>query len=200
MRRGKPTGPIIYVAALGALMIAMLGFVVSSDAALKGFSTATAFTARWSVLWFAAAWSASSLAKLWPGGWRGWLLYNRRGVGLGFAFAHFIHAYFFLGAILVFGHQTTLTTVLGGGIGYVFVAAMALTSNDWAVRKLGANWKRLHTLGGYVIAFIFAFTYYGRIAHQQPLIGAYGLLVLGGAAALKVAAFAKSSARQPKLA
>ncbi len=197
MARQKPTGPIIYLAAMAALLIGLAG-VVLGDGGRDGVAAATAFTARWSVLWFAAAWSASALAKLWPGGWRTWLLYNRRGVGLGFAFAHFVHAVFFATAILVYGHAASMVTIIGGGAGYVFVALMALTSNDWSVRTLGANWKRLHSVGGIVIAGIFAFTYYGRITHQQPLVGSYGLALVGGAAALRIAALVRSAARQPK--
>jgi DMSO/TMAO reductase YedYZ heme-binding membrane subunit len=36
-----------------------------------------------------------------------------------------------------------------GGIGYVLIAMMAITSNNWSVRALGRNWKRLHTFGIY---------------------------------------------------
>ena len=50
------------------------------------------------------------------------------------------------------------TTVYGGGAGYVLLAAMAATSNDASQRALGANWRRLHVAGIYVLWIIFAAT------------------------------------------
>ena len=47
-----------------------------------------------------------------------------------------------------------------GGIGYVFIALMALTSSDKAQYRLGMkNWKKLHLIGGYYLWFVFFMTY-----------------------------------------
>jgi hypothetical protein len=118
---------------------------------------AARYTARFSFLWFVAAWSASALAALWPGGWRGVMLRRRRAIGLGFAAAHVVHLAALLIAVLVFESQPSAKSVYGGGAGYVFVALMALASNASSVRTLGPqNWKLLHTLGALTIAVIFA--------------------------------------------
>jgi methionine sulfoxide reductase heme-binding subunit len=194
----KPTGRIIAIAALGAAAAGASALWIHGEGGRDAFLAASRFTARWSSLWFLAAWTASSLAKLWPGGWRTWALFNRRGIGLGFAAAHFIHAGFFLTAILALGAPSTLATILGGGLGYVFVALMALTSNDWSMRRLGPkNWRLLHTIGGGYIAFVIAFTYYGML-ERRPEIAAIGLAFVGAAIALRVAAWLK--ARQPRAA
>jgi len=194
--RRKPTGRIIVMASLGAFAAGGLGLWLMQDTAREGFLAAARLTARWSFLWFIAAWSASSLAKLWPGGWRAALLFNRRGVGLGFAAAHIIHAGFFLIAILGFGAPAGLVTVLGGGLGYLFVIVMALTSNDWSVRALGPkSWKLLHSVGGYYVLGIFAFSYYGRLA-TKPWLGASALALIGAAILLRIAAAMKTRRAQ----
>lgn len=51
-----------------------------------------------------------------------------------------------------------ITAVVGGGA-YLTLYAMAATSTDAAVRRLGRNWRRLHTFGVYYLWFVFAFTY-----------------------------------------
>lgn len=183
-------------AALGALVATALGLALTHDFGREGFSAATRFTARWSYPFFVLAWSASSLTRLWPGGWRHALLVNRRGLGLGFAVAHLIHAGCFLTAILVFGKQASLVSILGGGLGYVFVFAMAATSNDWSVRKLGpGGWRLLHSVGGWFIAFIFAFTYFNRL-DRDPVTAWLGLAPILIALGLRMAAAAKVARRQ----
>jgi sulfoxide reductase heme-binding subunit YedZ len=194
--RERRTTPIILVAAIGALLAGGWGLQVLGGNQ-EGFGAAARFTARWSFLWFMTAWSASALATLWPGGWRSALLYNRRGLGLAFATAHLIHAAFFLVAILIMGRQTSPATVIGGGLGYVFVILMALTSTDEWVRKLTPKrWKLLHTVGASYIAFIFAFTYLGAVMRGAP-IGTAALSLMGLVVALKLAAWAKKRGPQP---
>ena len=55
-------------------------------------------------------------------------------------------------------------TLAGGGVAYAAMYAMAATSNDASVRRLGRNWKRLHTFGAYWIWGIFTFSYATRVA------------------------------------
>ena len=45
-----------------------------------------------------------------------------------------------------------LGDIAGGSVIYLFIFAMAVTSNDASVKLLGAkNWKRLHKTGSYLI-------------------------------------------------
>ena len=47
-----------------------------------------------------------------------------------------------------------------GGLGYLFVALMALTSTDQAQKCMGLqNWKRLHFIGSHWLWAVFALTY-----------------------------------------
>lgn len=193
--RRVSTPMIIAVSTLAAAAIATLGFVLEGGWTADGAAAAGRLTARFSFFWFITAWSASALAKLWPGGWRGVLLRRRRAVGLGFAAAHFVHLGALLIAVLVFATPRSLTTIYGGGFGYVMVALMALTSNDWSVRTLGPrNWKLLHTIGGIVIAAIFFTSYLGRL-EDKPWLAIPTLALLGGAVLLKFAAWMKSALR-----
>ena len=58
-------------------------------------------------------------------------------------------------------------TRIGGGLGYVFIVLMALTSNDRAVRALGQrNWNRLHAIGLTYVWAVFTFTFVGRVARS----------------------------------
>lgn len=193
--RRLSTPTIVAGSAFLAAAIGLLGFTLEGGWSADGAGAAARLTARFSFVWFITAWSASALAKLWPGGWRAVLLRRRRAVGLGFAAAHFVHLGALLIAVLVFATPRSLTTIYGGGFGYVMVALMALTSNDWSVRTLGPrNWKLLHTIGGVVIAGIFFTSYLGRL-EDKPWLAIPTLSLLAGAVLLKVAAALKSAMR-----
>lgn len=177
-----------------ALAIATAAYLTHGGWTYDGAAAAARLTARNSFLWFLAAWSASALARLWPGGWRTALLRRRRSVGLGFAASHFVHLGALLIALLVFGHGTKLATIIGGGIGYLFVLAMTLTSNDASVRSLGPRrWRLLHATGGYVIAGIFTFSYLGRLP-TNPALAVPTLTLIALSATLRVLAWAKKRA------
>lgn len=179
-----------------ALAIATAAYLTHGGWTYEGAAAAARLTARNSFLWFLTAWSASALARLWPGGWRTALLRRRRSVGLGFAASHTVHLAALLIALFVFDHGTKLVTVVGGGIGYLFVFAMAVTSNDASVRRLGPRrWRLLHATGGYVIAAIFAFSYLGRIK-VDPWLGVPMVALITLAAMLRILAWAgKGKAR-----
>lgn len=192
MTRPAFSPPIaIGFAALLGLVIAMGAYLGNGGWSYEGAAAAARLTARASFLWFVTAWSASALARLWPGGWRGALLRRRRSVGLAFATSHIVHLGALLTAILVFDHGTELMTIIGGGIAYLFIFAMAATSNDASVRALGPRrWRLLHATGGYVIAGIFASSYLGRVP-TNPALGVPMVLLLALAALLRVVAWSR---------
>jgi DMSO/TMAO reductase YedYZ heme-binding membrane subunit len=194
----KPTGRIILIASLGALIAAAIGIWLAGGAFDRdGFLGAARLTARWSFVCFMLVWSASALARLWAGGWRSAVLYNRRGLGLGFAAAHMIHAGFFITAIALMGARSSATTIFGGGLGYVFVILLALTSHDYWVKRLGKAWKLLHQIGVTYIAFIFAFTYYGSL-DTKPGVAVATLSTMALVLALRVTAWVKARTQQAR--
>ncbi|RQP26705.1 cytochrome b family protein [Piscinibacter terrae] len=134
---------------------ALATFAAQADP-VAGIRMAIRSTARTSLLLFCAAFGAAALHARWPGAATRWLRANRRELGLSFAASHTMHA-----AALATLHQASPGTFAAlvnpamwvlGGLGYVFIAAMALTSTNAAQRAMGANWRRLHLIGGYYLA------------------------------------------------
>lgn len=174
---------LVGLSALAALAIALAGMAAAGGWTREGALMATRMTARWSFPWFMAAWMASSLAAVWPGGWRTALLRRRRGVGLAFAANHGVHLVFILVSALVFQVETARIQVLGGGVGYLLIALMAATSNNASVRLLGPGlWRGLHAVGGWAVLGIFAKSYAGRLAEKPwlaiPALGLIGLALV----------------------
>jgi DMSO/TMAO reductase YedYZ heme-binding membrane subunit len=123
---------------------------------------------------FLLAFTASSLATLWPSKLTRWLLRNRRYIGLGFAFAMAWHFSFVAFSVFSFGlHDNGLTrrTLALDLIGFFFLLLMTLTSFRWFARRLTtANWRRLHKTGVYVIWFVPTYIYLNSLRHGGVLI------------------------------
>ncbi len=140
---------------------------------------------------FITAFTASSLQILYPGNYGRWAMKNRRYIGLSFALVHFVHAGLVLSNLLLTEATRTAPVLTGGGLAYVFLGLMAITSNNASVRKLGAkNWKRLHKIGSYYIWLIFMATTVPEIPLSWPMgaiIPLIGFVALG----LRIAAHRK---------
>ena len=109
-------------------------------------------TGRSSLIFFAVAYTSSSLESLWPSSLSRWTLRNRRWIGLSFASSHFIHLGLIVSMTVVFPDpfvsQQSMAQWVFGGLAYGFVFLMALTSTDQAQHWMGMkNWKRLHFVG-----------------------------------------------------
>lgn len=141
---------------------ALAGWVVGTSPAEQALLAAR-WTARAALPLFLVAYLASSLLRLWPGEMTRALVRRRRQWGLGFALAHSIHLGALLYNILNFDSRP-LPTLLGGGLAYLLIYVMALTSNDASMRLLGKWWKRLHRFGIHYIWLIFTLSYLGRFS------------------------------------
>ncbi len=131
-------------------------------------------TAAISLALFCTAFTASALLRIRSSSLTRGLMRNRRWIGLSFALSHFVHllAVLYLSATVP-DFEAVTTTVIFGGLAYVFIAALAATSFDGAVKRLGARkWKNLHTIGVYYIWLIFALSYFGRAAESSRYIPA----------------------------
>jgi len=151
--------------------VASIALLVMSALVLAGAGTEEAgvralirATARSSLALFLAAFTASSLRRLWRHDATAWLLRNRRYVGVSFAVSHALH----LAGIVTlaarwpesFWSKTNDVTLYGGGLGYLFIAALTATSSDAAVQRLGQRrWKRLHRAGVWTLFAIFLLNY-----------------------------------------
>ena len=151
-------------------------------------------TARTSFGLFLLAFSASSLCRLWPASSTRWMLRNRRYIGVSFAVSHFLHLGALASLALAFPQpflaEQSMAAVLGGALGYAFIAAMALTSSDGAQAWLGRRWwRRLHLVGSYYVWGIFAQSYLGRAwvdsSYVPYAVAVAGVLILRAAPYLR---------------
>ncbi len=130
----------------------------------RGWQLAARYTVRVSFPLFLMAYLAGPLMVLWRSNASRWLMRNRRYIGLNFAIAHTVHLGALSSYFLYLGIAPDATTLAGGGLAYALIFAMAATSNDWSVNKLGPNWRRLHSVGLHYVWFIFLITYLGRFS------------------------------------
>jgi DMSO/TMAO reductase YedYZ heme-binding membrane subunit len=172
---------------LVAVQAALLGLTGTEEAGLR---TAVRASARVSFAIFLCVYLAAPVHRLWPSRASRWLLRNRRYVGVSFAVAHGLHAVDIGLLALLLGDAFRIDPVVfyGGGLAYVLLAAMVLTSFDRSADWLGPRrWKALHRAGIHYLWFIFALDW-TPLAFQKP---AYLPLALASwtALGLRVAAW-----------
>lgn len=148
-------------------------------------------TARTSVVLFLAAFLASPIRKLVRTPLTAWLMSNRRQLGVGFAVSHFAHGWAIV-SLLRLGFDADTLTLWVGGLAYVMIAAMTLTSFDRTTAWLGPQaWRRLHAGGIWYLWIVFAFTYMGT-ASSDPF-AAVSFVALIGAVGVRIAARRRSA-------
>lgn len=172
------TRRIVAIGGAGALLAIALG-MIAHGTGTEGWSAATRWTARWSVIPFALTFAASGLLPRVRGTFRD-LLRNRRGLGLSFALAHGIHAIAITTLFILLDERPATATLIGGGLAYAFILAMAATSTNAAQRAMGVWWKRLHRTGIWYVFLIFARSYALRLAEfgEHAPEGAFGITIL----------------------
>ena len=193
--RPRPATAVFVVAsAFVASALAAAGIAAGTDPE-DGWQHAARYTARCSFLLFVPVFIASSWNRLWPSGLSRAVVRRRRALGLAFAAAHTVHLYALVTYSRMAGNTPDAVTGIVGGGAYVAMFAMVATSNDAAVRWLGASWRRLHKVGIYWLWFVFTFTYAGRVAGGKvdfvPLLAA-ALAAQG----LRIAAWRRVRARR----
>jgi len=147
-------------------------------------------TARSSAMLFLVAFVARPLRQLWRHDITAFALKNRRYFGVSFAVSHLIHGIAIAWLIRAFpaAYQLQPLTLAFGGLGFVFVAALAATSSDAAFQKLGrARWTALHRTGVWYLWFIFIYTFAGNAkgwdALHTSFVAAFAVAPLVRAAA-----------------
>ena len=124
----------------------------------------TRYSAHLAFVFLLLAFSASTLKAVVNNAQTRGLVRYRRQLGLGFATAHTFH----LVALILFlsnleGYSVDASVAVAG-FGYVVTALLALTSNDYSVRRLGtAKWKQLHTVGIFILMLYFFVAFSGRL-------------------------------------
>ena len=158
----------------------------------RGTAPVVLLAVRGALPFFVVAFTASSLAVLWPGSTTRWLLANRRYFGLTFAFGmawHFAFVGYFFAAFGVHLNRTVITLDL---IGASFLLALTLTSFRWASRRLGTKaWRRLHKTGVYAVWLLATYIYAEAVRWGADVFNLLALAVLLGAWALRLAAWVR---------
>ncbi len=181
---------------LTAMLAVEVGLAATPDW-IEGWRLAARWTARVGFPIFILTYSASALLRLWPNMLTKALVRDRRWWGLGFAASHTIHLAALVTYLQLTGEPPLVQTLLGGGLAYVLLYAMALTSNDAAQRAMGRAWKRLHTIGIHWLWAVFVFTYGGRVAagDEMPYAGIC-VAVAFAALGLRITAWVKARSRR----
>jgi len=136
------------------------------------------------------AFTASSLARLWPNRGTRWILSNRRYIGLAFAYGMAWHFAFVAYFMLSFGYKLSALDLTLDVIGLCFLLAMTVTSFRPVARRLSTgNWRRLHKAGIYTLWALPTFFYMEDIRDKPNLFYVGMLGVLLAALALRVAAW-----------
>ena len=190
------------VAGLGVAAMAAAAMASAPDP-VDGARLAIRLTARTSLLLFLATFTASALARLAPSASTRWLRANRRYLGVGFAISHFVH----LGAIAtlarldyaVFLQLTNVVSYVAGGLAYLLIVLMTITSFDRTAALIGPRaWAWLHTGGLWYIWFSFALNFGKRVprdtAYLVPVALLLAALVVRLLAARKRGASARDAA------
>ena len=176
-----------------SLLVSCAGVVVIMGPTEEAARQLIRLSATSSLLLFALAWSASSINKLLPGRWRV-VMQARRRIGISFAISHSFH----LAAIawlveLAFNGDWSAVDPIGGAVIYAFIYLMAFTSNDAAVRALGARqWRWLHKIGGYLIWGAFTQSYIANAFQSDGFHYPVFAVLCIGLLALRIAAFRQS--------
>ena len=159
--------------------VATILLIVVIGAALAGYGLTIAgaqavarYTARLSFMIFALVFSIAAWHLFLRSDLSAALLANRRRLGLTFAYVHFVHLACVGVYLWLSGARPLPLRLAGGVLAYLLLAAMAATSNNAAVQKLGhQRWKQLHTVGIYYLWFVFFMTYLPRLQGKLPGVG-----------------------------
>jgi hypothetical protein len=141
---------------------------------LVGWAATVLATARVSLLLFILIFSARPLSRVFPA-----LLGARRRLGLTYAGAQGAHLICVIKYLSLGGRAPATLSFAMDIVGYFFITLMMLTSNDLAVRIIGARkWHSLHTIGIYYLWLIYFVTYAARAAISEDAALYDGLLIL----------------------
>jgi methionine sulfoxide reductase heme-binding subunit len=151
---------ILVVTAIVSMV--MLGLIGAIDGLTEAsVRLAIRATARVSCLLFLMAFVAAPLHRLWATNFSQWLRQNRRFLGLSMAVSHGIHGVTIVALHVVTHGQNPQINPLAV-LGYVFLAAMAITSFQPTAKAIGRRaWRVLHTAGMHYfwLAFMMEFSF-----------------------------------------
>ena len=181
-----PSPAVLYGSALLIVTAAGIG-ALQYPSAEEAVGSLTRHTARIAFGFFFLTFTTSVWLTWRQTPFTRWLMRNRRHTGLSFALVHFVHLAALSALFTVRGEAPDAVTVAGGGLAYVLLSLMVLTSNRAARIRLGRGWRALHLTGCWYLWLIFTQSYLGRLnpaADAEP----YAVFMMLSALALAVPA------------
>jgi hypothetical protein len=196
MAKAVESWRLFWLIALAASVATCAWLPLADFHSARGIAPMIQRSVRYALPLFLLAFTASSLAKLWPSQFTKWLLRNRRYIGLGFAFAMAWHLGFVGYSVFSFGLYASALSVKATALDLIaltFLVLLTLTSFRWFARRLtAANWRLLHKAGVYVIWFVTTYIYLGDVVLRGgDALHDVALTLLIAAWLLRVIAWAK---------
>ena len=183
---------LLFSSVIFSFALAAYFLVISpSDESVKLWAR---YSAHLSFFYLITAYAISILKEKFNLGVLDKLASNRRYIGLGFSISHSVHLVALIYFFYARHENPELAGVMGGGLGYLLMYAMAFTSTDAMVKRMGAtSWKRLHTVGINYLVFIFFYTFAGTMVEVSPYsINTVYVLAISIIWAIKLMKFAKT--------
>jgi methionine sulfoxide reductase heme-binding subunit len=107
-----------------------------------------------------------------------WLLKNRRIIGITSFCLALGHAYLLvIKRDFDFFDPSTFWVYIQGVSTFIIFTLLAITSNDWSMRRLKKNWKRLHSLT-YLAMFLLTWHIWDKMADHWSHLTPLGLGIL----------------------
>lgn len=129
------------------------------------------WTAKGSVVLFSIAFGISSIQHFMHHHGLDVIFKNRPHIGLAFGTFHTFHLFFLIWLQKAIHPVFTLaktSSLIGGGLAYVFMFLMMLTTFTYFKSKISpALWRGLHLIGGYWIWIIFFRSYFKQVLYQE---------------------------------
>lgn len=184
-----------------SMLVAMAQSQLDSGPAVSGMIQ---LSVRCAVPLLYIVFAASSLQVLFPGDFGRWLLRNRKYFGLCFAAAMAWQGFFILWLVTVYSDYYinevyVLRDAIEGVTGYLFLAAMTITSFQFARKRLSpGQWRILHKSGIYFLwAYAFSVYWWALFYYGNPVWLDHVYYWAGFAAwGLRAAAWAKKKRLQ----
>ena len=165
------------------------GTLLASDEPPGFFLLWTRYSAHLAFLFLLVAFLTSTARRRWRHPVIRVLMDYRRQLGLGFATAHAFHLAALTLLLLNLEGFSVTASLAVAAFGYAVTTALAVTSNNWSVRRLGVKrWRLLHTTGINILMLYFFVAFSAALIQKGGTVYVVYVLAIIGAVVAKAAA------------
>ena len=165
------------------------GTLLASDEPPGFFLLWTRYSAHLAFLFLLVAFLTSAARRRWRHPVTRVLMDYRRQLGLGFATAHAFHLAALTLLLLNLEGFSVTASLAVAAFGYAVTTALAVTSNNWSVRRLGVKrWRLLHTTGINILMLYFFVAFSAALIQKGGTVYVVYVLAIIGAVVAKAAA------------